>query len=69
MCSFIHSPFIIPLGAFAMVAIIVWVTSTQKTREKELQHDLRMREMEHEVKLKELELERLRLSQPREPQA
>jgi uncharacterized protein (UPF0261 family) len=64
MIAALHSPFIIPLGAFAMVSIIVWVNSIQKTRERELQHDLQVKEMEHEARMKQLEIERLRLSAP-----
>lgn len=59
----IQSPFIVPLGAFVMVIIIVAIVNMVKMREKELlaHHELRLREMEHERKIKEMEIERLRL--------
>ena len=58
------SPFIIPLGAFAMSAIIVALVVWGKTRQKELQidHDLQVQRMEHERKLVELEIEKLKVS-------
>jgi hypothetical protein len=61
--EFIHSPFIVPLGAFVMVIIIVGIASMRKMREKELQahQELRMREMEHERKMKEMEIEKAKL--------
>ena len=61
--EFIHSPFIVPLGAFVMAVIIVAITSMKKMREKELQahQELRMREMEHERKMKEMEIEKAKL--------
>jgi hypothetical protein len=63
MDNLLHSPFIVPLGAFAMVAIIVSVSAWAKARHRELdvQHDLRLREMEHLQKMKELEIERLKV--------
>jgi len=62
MLELIHSPYIVPLGAFAMVAIIVSVTAWSKARQKELdmEHDLRLQQMEHERRLKELEIEKLK---------
>jgi hypothetical protein len=61
--SFLHSPFIVPLGAFLMVVLIVAITQMVKMREKELQahQELRLREIEHERKLKELEIEKAKL--------
>jgi sensor domain CHASE-containing protein len=63
MHSIMFSPFSIPLGVFAMVAIIVSVNAWAKTRQREIQmeHDLRLQQMEHERKMKELELEKLKL--------
>jgi hypothetical protein len=57
------SPFVVPLGAFAMVIIIVAINSMKKMREGELaaHQQLRTQEMEHERKMKELELEKARL--------
>jgi len=57
------SPFVVPLGAFLMVVIIVAIGSMKKMREKELEahHRLRTQEMEHERKLKEMEIEKAKL--------
>ena len=57
------SPFIVPLGVFVMVVLIVAINSMRKMREKELEahQQLRTQEMEHERKLKELEIEKVRL--------
>ena len=62
MESCLNSPFIVPLGAFAMVAVIVVATTWGRARQKELQieHDLRLQQMEHERKMKELEIEKLK---------
>jgi len=59
----LQNPFLISLGAFLMVVLIVAIVSLGKMRERELQahHDLRMREMEHERKLKEMEVEKAKL--------
>ena len=56
-------PFVVPLGAFIMVVLIVGIRSMGRTRERELEahRDLRMREMEHERRLKELEIEKTKL--------
>ena len=60
---FLHNPFIIPLGAFVMVIIIVAIGSFKKMREKELQAhlDLRQKEMEHERQLKQMEIDKAKL--------
>jgi len=57
------SPFLIPLGLFAMVVLIVAITSMSKMREKELvaHQQLRTQEMEHERKMKELDIEKAKL--------
>ena len=57
------SPFMIPLGAFVMVVLIIAINSVRKMRERELEahQQLRQQEMEHERKLKELEIEKARL--------
>jgi hypothetical protein len=61
--GFALHPFMIPLGAFVMVVLIVGIVHFGKMREKELQahQELRMHEMEHERKLKELEIEKARI--------
>jgi hypothetical protein len=61
--GFLLNPFIIPLGAFLMVILIVAIVQFSKMREKELQahQELRLREMEHERKLKEMEIEKAKL--------
>jgi len=48
------SPHFIPLGAFAMVVLIVAIASMRKMREKELEahQQLRRQEMEHERKMR-----------------
>ncbi len=53
------SAFIIPLGAFFMVVLIVAITQLVKIRDKEMEvhQTLRQEEMEHQRKMKELELE------------
>ena len=57
------SPIAVPLVAFAMVVLIVAITSLTKMREKELlaHQQLRTQEMEHERKMKELDLEKTKL--------
>ena len=56
-------PFVVPLGAFAMVVLIVAITSMKKMRERELEahQQLRTQEMEHERKMKELDIEKAKL--------
>ncbi len=60
---FIDNPFIIPLGAFLMVILIVAIVSFARMRQKELEahQALRTQEMEHERKMKELEIDKARL--------
>jgi len=57
------SPFVVPLGVFVMVVLIVGINSMRKMREKELtaHQQLRTQEMEHERKLKELEIEKAKI--------
>jgi hypothetical protein len=57
------SPFVVPLGVFAMIVLIVAIGSMRKMREKELEahQQLRQQEMEHERKMKELEIEKAKL--------
>ncbi len=57
------SPFMIPLGAFLMVVLIVAIISFAKLRDKEMevQQNLRLEEMEHQRKMKELEIELTRV--------
>lgn len=56
-------PFVVPLGAFVMVIVIVAIATHRKMRERELDahRELRMREMEHERRLKELEIEKAKI--------
>jgi hypothetical protein len=63
------SPFIIPLGAFVMVVCIVFITASHKSRDKELDFELRQREMEHARKMKEMELELARLQAGKGPES
>jgi hypothetical protein len=60
---FLNNPFIVPLGSFVMVVLIVGLLTMRKMREKELaaHQELRLREMEHERRMKELEIEKARL--------
>ncbi len=57
------SPFIVPLGAFGMVVLIVAIGSMKKMREKELEahQRLRQQEMEHERKMKEMDIEKAKI--------
>ena len=57
------SPFLIPLGVFAMVVLIVALAETAKIRILELDTHQRLHrgEMEHERKMKELEIEKAKL--------
>jgi len=59
------SPFAIPLGAFAALALIVAVLQLAKIREREIEvhHELYREEMEHQRKMKELDIELERVRQ------
>jgi hypothetical protein len=59
------NPFIIPLGLFAMVALIVAIACMAKVRDKELEvhQKLQSDQMDHQRKMKELELELERVRQ------
>lgn len=59
------SPFLIPLGIFAMVVLIVGISHTARIRDKEMQvhQRLHLEEMEHRRKMQELELELERIKQ------
>jgi hypothetical protein len=59
------SPFVIPLGVFAMVVLIVAITQIVRIRDKELEvhQKLHMEEMEHQRKMRELELDLERITQ------
>lgn len=61
--EFVHSPFIVPLGVFLMVVLIVAIASFKSMREKELEahYKLRYEEMEHERKMKQMEIEKARI--------
>lgn len=59
------SPFIIPLGCFVMVILIVAIVSLMKVRDTEIEvhRKLYQEQMEHQLKMKELELELERVRQ------
>lgn len=59
------SPFLVPLGVFAMVVLIVAITEVTKVRnlEVEVHQKLHLQEMEHQRKMRELELELERIKQ------
>ena len=61
--GFMGSPFVVPLGAFVMVIVIVAINQFTKMRQKELtaHQELRQREMEHEREMKKMEIERAKL--------
>lgn len=57
------SPFVIPLAAFALVALIVAITQLTSIRDKEAEaaRRLHLEEMEHQRKMQELEQQLARL--------
>lgn len=57
------TPFIIPLGVFAMVVLIVAITQLVKVRDMEMDvhQRLHQEELEHQRKMRELDLELERL--------
>lgn len=59
------SPFLIPLGVFVMVVLIVAITQMVSMRDKEMDvhQKLHVQEMEHQRKMRELELELARIKQ------
>ena len=59
------SPFLIPLGVFAMVVLVVAITQTVSLRDKEIevQQKLHAQELEHQRKMRELELDLARIKQ------
>ena len=59
------SPFLVPLGVFAMVVLIVAITHVAQIRslEIEVHQKLQMKEMEHQRKMQELDLELERIKQ------
>ena len=59
------SPFIIPIGVFAMVVLIGAITQIVKIREKEMEvhQKLHIEQMEHQRRLRELDLELERIKQ------
>ncbi len=60
-----HSPFIIPLAAFAMVVLIVAITQVSCVRDKETDVARRMQleEMEHRRRMEELDQKLMQLRQ------
>ncbi len=59
------SPFLIPLGVFAIVVLIVAITQVAGIRdvEVEVHHVLHAKELEHQRKMRELDLELERIKQ------
>ncbi len=59
------TPFIIPLGCFAMVILIVAIINIAKMRDRELEVHQKLHEeqLEHARKMKELEIELQRVRQ------
>jgi len=59
------SPFLIPLGVFAMVVVLVAIARTVRVRDKEMEvhQNLHMEELEHVRKMRELDLELERIKQ------
>jgi len=59
----LFSPYIVPLGAFAVAIAFGGFAAWRKVREHELRHEfeLRQKEMEHQQKMKEMDLEMARL--------
>ena len=59
------SPFIVPLGVFAAVAIIVALVNMVKLRDREVEthQDLHREEMEHRTQMRVLEEELERVKQ------
>ena len=59
------SPFLIPLGVFVMVVLIVAITQMVGIRDKEMDVHQKphLEEMEHQRKMRELELELERIKQ------
>ena len=62
---FLH---IVPLGLFAMIVLIVAISSMKKMRENELEahQQLRTQEMEHERRMKELDIEKAKIELEKE---
>jgi hypothetical protein len=59
------SPLVIPLGIFAIVALIVAITQVAKIHDLELEvrQRLHLEEMEHQRRMREMKLELERLKQ------
>ena len=59
------SPFIIPLAAFAMTALIVAIITLAKIRDKEMDvhQKLHTEELDHQRRMKELDLELAKVRQ------
>jgi hypothetical protein len=57
------TPFVIPVGVFAMVVLIVAITQLVKVRDMEMDvhQRLHQEELEHQRKMRELDLELERL--------
>lgn len=59
------TPFIVPLGFFALVILIVAIVDLTKIHDREIEvhQRLRIEELDHERKMKELESEFARIKQ------
>ena len=67
MNEILHSPYVVPLGAFAVGIAYYGFITWRKVREREMTHESEMRqmEMEHEQKIKALDLEIARAKEPK----
>lgn len=62
MVEFLHSPYAVPLGAFAVAITALIMGGLKKMKAEELRHDrdMREKEMAHQLKLKQMDTERAR---------
>lgn len=60
--EFLVNQYIIPLGAFVVLVLLMALESMKRMRENELDayRDLRIREMDHARRMRELEVEQAR---------
>ena len=67
MYEILHSPFVVPLGAFVVAIAYYGFITWRKVSEREMAHEREMRqmEMEHEQKIKALDLEIARAKEPK----
>jgi len=59
MSDLLLTPYVVPLGAFAVAIAVTGFAAWRKVREAELSHDreMRLREMEHQIRLKQMDLD------------